>query len=211
MTNASSGTIPHRRKQLVRRAIILELISFGWMGFEPVVAIASALNAHSLTLLAFGADGIIELGAAAVVGWRFVVELRSGRDAGEAAERRARRIAAIMLGLLAAYIAAEALRRLTQRSGEGFSTLGLLVALIEIPTMFVLAYAKRRTAIDLGSVALQADAAAATGCTQLASAVVLGMVSQLLFGAWWVDGVTSLIAAAFLLREGVVAWTTSVS
>lgn len=189
---------------------MLELISFGWMGFEPVVAIVSALNAHSLTLLAFGTDGIIEIGAAAVVGWRFVVELRSGHDAGETAERRARRIAAIMLWLLSAYIATEALRRLAQRSGEAFSLSGLLVALVEIPIMLALAYVKRRTAIDLSSISLQADAATAAGCTQLAAAVVLGMVSQLLFGAWWVDGVTSLIAAAFLMREGFVAWISTV-
>lgn len=57
----------------------------------------SAISAHSLSLLAFGVDGIIELGAAMVVAWGFAVELRCGEDAGETAERRARRIAAVML------------------------------------------------------------------------------------------------------------------
>ena len=180
------------------------------MGFEPIAAIVSAIQAHSLTLLAFGIDGAIELGSAVVVGWRFTVELRAGEDLGAIAERRARRIAAILLWSLGIYIFAEAIRNLSDGAAETFSALGFSVALVEIPTMFTLAFAKRRTADQLGSIALRADAAAATSCTYLAVAVVVGMLSELFFRIWWIDAVTSLAISGFLIREGLLSWSTSV-
>jgi Co/Zn/Cd efflux system component len=209
MSHASTHK-PAARSKLVRRAISLEILSLGWMGFEPIAAIVSASQAHSLTLLAFGIDGAIELGSAVVVGWRFIVELRWGKDLGAIAERRARRIAATLLWGLGAYIFAEAIRNLSAGVGETFSALGFAVAVVEIPTMFLLAFAKRRTADQLGSIALYADAAAATSCTYLAVAVVVGMLSEKFFGIWWIDGITSLAISGFLIREGLLSWSSSV-
>ncbi len=36
--------------------------------------------------------------------------------------------------------------------------------------------------------------------------VVVGLVAQALFHAWWLDGVTSLAIVYFLVKEGREAW-----
>src|ERR1700740_1584130 len=96
------------RRDLVRQAFRLEWITIGWMTIEAAVAIASGLTAHSLTLLAFGVDSVIELVSACVLIWRLAVELRHGRAFSEHAERTASRIGGGLLFALAAYVGASA-------------------------------------------------------------------------------------------------------
>jgi hypothetical protein len=192
---------------LVWQALALDAASIVWMVAEPAFAIASALAAHSLTLLAFGLDGAIELASASVLTWRLIIELTKGRDVGEVAERLARRIAGSLLFILATYVCVSAVLSLWQHKGAQFSLFGLIVASVEIPVMYALAWAKLRVADGLGSRALRADAAQATTCTYLAASVVVGMIAQRLFSGWWVDGATSLAIVAFLIKEGAEAWS----
>ena len=78
--------------------------------------------------------------------------------------------------------------------------------MLAIPIMLVLARRKRVLARQLGSRALRADAAEAVACIWLSFVVVVGVVAQLAFGAWWIDAVTSLAIVWFLVREGREAW-----
>ena len=55
------------RAVLIRDAFRVEYITIAWMAIEAAVAIASAIEADSLTLLAFGIDSLIELASAGVV------------------------------------------------------------------------------------------------------------------------------------------------
>ncbi len=54
---------------------------------------------------------------------------------------------------------------------------------------------------------MRADAMEAVTCGYLSLVVVIGLMAQLLFRAWWVDGVTSLVIVYFLIKEGREAWT----
>ena len=49
------------RLNLVRRAFRLEWFTAGWMLIEASVAIGAGVAANSLSLIAFGADSLIEL------------------------------------------------------------------------------------------------------------------------------------------------------
>jgi divalent metal cation (Fe/Co/Zn/Cd) transporter len=191
---------------LVRQAFRLEWLTIGWMAIEGAVAVVSGVAAHSLSLLAFGVDSIIELISAGVLLWRLTVELRRGEAFSEAAERAASRIGGALLFALAAYVVLEAGWTLWQREGQEFSLPGLIVAVIALPTMYVLARVKLRLAEQLGSRALRADAVESAACFYLSGAVVIGLVAQWLFGAWWIDAVTSLAIVYFLVREGREAW-----
>src|SRR5205085_10385357 len=73
---ASQGT----RLELVRRAFRLEWLTAGWMLIEAAVAIGSGVAARSLSLIAFGADSLIELASAGVLLWRLDVEMRRGAE-----------------------------------------------------------------------------------------------------------------------------------
>lgn len=100
-----------------------------WKSVEAAVALWSGIAAHSLTLVAFGLDSVIELASAGVVLWRLTV-----------------------------YVVAGAAWGLRQHQSAEFSLPGLLVAAIAIPTMVILSRAKIRVAEQLGSRPLRADA-----------------------------------------------------
>jgi len=197
-----------QRQRLIRQAFRLEWLGAGWMAIEAAVAVASGIAARSITLIAFGLDSVIELSSAGVLIWRLSQELRFGREISAAAERTARQIAGGLLFVLAAYVVAAAGWSLWRAEGETFSWPGLAVALLSIPVMLVLARRKLALADQLGSAALRADGAESVACLWLSLVVVIGLFAQLAFGAWWIDGVTSLAIVWFLVKEGREAWET---
>jgi divalent metal cation (Fe/Co/Zn/Cd) transporter len=177
------------------------------MVVEGVVAIAAGVAAGSLTLMAFGLDSVIELASAGVLIWRLNVELRHGQGFSESAERNASRIGGALLFTLAAYIVAGAAWSLWTRHGESFSLPGLIVALLAMPVMILLARRKIAIAIQLGSRAMRADAAESITCGWLSLVVVVGLLADLMLGAWWVDAVTSLAIVGFVVKEAREAWS----
>jgi divalent metal cation (Fe/Co/Zn/Cd) transporter len=194
------------RRTLIDRALRLEALSIGWMTVEAVVALASGLAAGSLTLTVFGIDSLIELASACVLIWRLTVELRHGQDFSETIERRASRIAGALLFALAAYIVLASAWRLWTGAAQAFSWPGLAVALLAIPVMHLLARGKLDLATRLGSRALRADAVESLTCFWLSLVVVAGLICNLVFGAWWIDAVTSLGILWFVVREAREAW-----
>ena len=194
------------RVDLVKQAIWLEWITIAWMVFEAAIAIGAGIAAHSITLLAFGLDSVIELISAGVLVWRLTTELRHGQAFSERAEQRASKIGGALLFALAAYVVIGAGWSLwTQRSAE-FSMSGLMVALAAIPIMYFLAKRKIGIAEKIGSRALRADAVESITCGWLSLVVVIGLTAQYLTGAWWVDAATSLGIVWFLVKEGREAW-----
>jgi hypothetical protein len=112
------------RSDLVRRAFRLEWLTAGWMLIEAAVAIASGAAANSLSLIAFGADSLIELASAGVLLWRLDVEIRRGAEFPETVEQRASRIGGALLFVLAAYVVVSAAYGLWMREGQEFSAPG---------------------------------------------------------------------------------------
>ena len=201
-TSASSA-----RTALIRQAFRLEWLTVGWMIVEAGMALGSGLAAHSLTLTAFGVDSVIELVSASVLIWRLNVELRHGRQVSESAELVAGKIGGALLFLLAAYIVIGAAWRLWTHQGEAFSIPGLIVALAAMPIMTWLARRKIALATQLGSRAMRADAVESITCGWLSLVVVVGLLANLVFGAWWVDAVTALAIVWFVVKEAREAWS----
>jgi divalent metal cation (Fe/Co/Zn/Cd) transporter len=194
------------RAPLIREAFRLEWFTVAWMTVEAVIAIASGVAAHSISLMAFGMDSLIELISAGVLIWRLSVELKHGRAFSEDAERTASRIGGFLLFALAAYVVAAAAWSLWQHEGQAFSWPGLVIAVLAIPVMYLLSRRKLALAGRLGSRALRVDAVEAITCGWLSFVVVVGLLAQLALGAWWVDSVTSLAIVWFLVKEGREAW-----
>src|SRR5271154_6099753 len=113
------------RSNLVRRAFRLEWLTAAWMAVEAAVAIGAGISAHSLSLVAFGADSLIELASAGVLIWRLTIEIRQGAEFPESIEQRASRIGGALLYVLAAY-------GLWVREGQEFSTPGLALTVLAI-------------------------------------------------------------------------------
>jgi divalent metal cation (Fe/Co/Zn/Cd) transporter len=205
MAESGSGA-QAERATLIREAFRLEWFTVAWMVIEAAVAIGAGVAARSITLLAFGVDSLIELASAGVLIWRLTIELRRGQSFAQSAERAARRIGGALLFALSAYVVVAAGWGLWAREGQAFSWPGLLISLAAIPIMWVLSRRKLRVAAALGSRALRADAVESITCGWLSFVVVIGLLAQFAFGAWWVDSVTSLAILWLLVKEGREAW-----
>jgi divalent metal cation (Fe/Co/Zn/Cd) transporter len=194
------------RANLIRSAFVLEWLTLAWVIMEATVSIWAGLQAHSLSLLAFGVDSVIEALSASVLIWRLRVELRHGQEFSEDVERSASRIAGALLFALAAYVVLSAAWGLWTRQGQEFNAIGFAVTVATIPVMSILARRKIALAEQIGSRALRADGMESVTCGWLSFVVVIGLLAQLALGAWWIDSVTSLAIVYFLVKEGGEAW-----
>ncbi len=199
---------PDLRSGSVKRALHLEYITVGWNIVEGIVAVSAALLAGSVAILGFGIDSFVECASAFVMIWRLRTE-RDHRMNGaqiEAIEHRARRLVAASLFLLASYVTFDAARTLWTGDKPAFSPVGVALLALSIAAMLWLARAKRRLAKELGSEALEADAAQTTACWWLSIAALVGVGLNGLLGWWWADPVAALVIAALIFREGREAW-----
>jgi hypothetical protein len=57
----AAGSPDIERAALIREALRLEWFTIAWMTGEAIIAIASGIAAHSISLTAFGIDSLIEL------------------------------------------------------------------------------------------------------------------------------------------------------
>jgi divalent metal cation (Fe/Co/Zn/Cd) transporter len=166
-----------------------------WMTAEAAVAISAGVVAHSIALVGFGLDSVIEFFAAGVVVWQL-------RGVAEERERRATRLIGATFYVLAAYIVVEAIRALvTQDRPEG-SIAGLAVAIAAIIVMPLLAIGKKRVGNALANRALIADAAETKLCALLSAVTIVGVGTNAAFGWWWADPIAAVAIAALAVREG---------
>jgi divalent metal cation (Fe/Co/Zn/Cd) transporter len=181
--------------------------TIGWNTLEAVIAIMGGILAGSIALVGFGLDSVVEVASAAVIVWR-LSQQGGERAQQELAERRAVRLIALSFYGIAVYVTLDAaLALLGLRDEPQRSPLGLAITALSLLIMPGLAWAKRRVAVRLNSVALRADAAETQLCTYLSAVVLLGLVANAVLGWWWMDPVAGLVVAGLAVREGREAWT----
>ena len=167
------------------------------MVVEAVVAFASGVRARSVSLIAFGADSLIELVSAGVLIWRFNLELRRGRSIAEMADRSASRIGGALLLVLAAYIGACGHPRgRVLLAGSAGQSRGDPDHVDSVASEI----AGRQGHSE--SRALRAGAVESITCGWLPFVVVIGLLAQLALGAWWIDAVTSLVIVGAVDQGG---------
>ena len=192
---------------LLRRAVQLEILTLTYNILECVVAIAAGWAAGSIALLGFGYDSAIESASAWMVLRRLRAERHGGdADAHETAERRAERFVGFTLFALCAYVAYESILTLAERRIAEDSFVGVGLAALSLLIMPVLAIAKRRTGIALGSRALVADASETLACAYLSFTLLLGLILNATLGWWWADPVAALVMVPWIFREAREAW-----
>lgn len=182
---------------LPRQVAWLQRITLTWMVLECGGALWAAAQAHSVALLAFGADSLVEMLSATVVLLQFVPRFPLKKE-------HADKAAAALLFLLAAVVVSIAwLGRMrpieTSRVGIGVTALALVV-------MPVLAWMKRSQARRMNNRALAADATQSATCAYLAGVTLAGLVAYAVWQIRWVDTVAALVAVPLLIVEGRRAW-----
>jgi divalent metal cation (Fe/Co/Zn/Cd) transporter len=167
---------------------------------EAVVAVGSGLAAGSTALIGFGIDSLIESTSGAVLLWRL-----AGPDSGERREATALRLVGISFLLLAAWVAWESSGSLLAGEGPDRSLVGIGLAAVSLLVMPLLARAKRKVALGLGSKALEADSRQTDLCAFLSAILLVGLALNALWGWWWADPVAALAMVPIIGREGILA------
>lgn len=188
--------------------MLLEAATVLWNILEGIIAVAAGTLSSSVALIGFGIDSFVETASAGVVGWRLGAEAR-GRspDAAERIERTASRVAGTLLLLLAAYIGVDAGRRLLGFGAEArASRIGIVLTAISLVVMPFLGWAKLRTAKQLKSGALRADAFESITCAWLSLTTLVGLVLNAILDWWWADPLAALVLVPLIVREGLEGW-----
>jgi divalent metal cation (Fe/Co/Zn/Cd) transporter len=185
----------------------LEYLTLGWEVIEAAVALAAASVSGSVALLGFGIDSVAELASATILVWRLKSEQR-GRGVAdlERIDRRARRMVAASLFVLAGYVTFDAITALLAGTKPGSSIAGIAITAISMLVMWWLGRAKRSAAASLSSGALFSDAFQATACFWLCLITLTGLALNMALGWWWADPVAALAMVYFIVREGFAAW-----
>lgn len=191
------------RESLQRRALWLEYGTIAWNVGEAVLAIGLGLAAGSLALVGFGFDSIIEVFASMVVVWH----LRSTPVADHPGRtRRALQLTAGAFLVLSIVLTVAGINDLSSGRRAGGSPWGIAYLAITVIVMFTLAFLKRRTANELGSAPLAAEAAMTFLDGWLASATLLGLALNAAVGWWWADPAAALVVAIAAANEAREHW-----
>ena len=150
----------------------------------------------------FGLDSAVEGFASAIIVWRFT----GHRVFSDEAESRAQRLVAIQFFLLAPYVGFESARALITGEHPQTSWLGIALSVSSLIAMPYLGIAKQRLAERLGSAATKGEGRQNMLCAYLAAALLVGLLGNALFGAWWLDAVVGFLIAGLAVKEGREAW-----
>ena len=199
---AAPGRDRETYERLAGRVRLLSWLSLGYMTLEGGIAILAGLLAGSVALVGFGIDSAIEGFASAIIVWRFT----GHRVFSQAAESRAQKLVAVQFFILAPYVAFESVQALAQGERPDVSWLGIALSASSMVVMPYLGLAKQRIADRIGSAATKGEGRQNMLCAYLAAALLLGLLGNAAFGAWWLDPVVGLLIAGVALREGLEAW-----
>ena len=187
------------RETLEARGLRLEYSTIAWNVIEMVIAIGLGVAAHSVALVAFGLDTMIELFASGVVVWHL---RHPGRDS-DTITARALRLVAWAFFVLAVVVTIGSVAALITSTAPDESPIGIAYLALTVVVMLSLGAAKRATGRRLGSEPLTAEARMSIIDAALALGVLIGLAANALFGWWWADPIAALLVAVVAIREGI--------
>jgi divalent metal cation (Fe/Co/Zn/Cd) transporter len=188
---------------MVRRGQWLSWLTLGYNSLEGILAIGAGVLAGSIALVGFGFDSVIEVSASVAALWRLNADVDPIER--ERAERLTLKIVGILFLALGIYVTWDAATALVKREGPDESKLGIVLAAASLIVMPLLARAKRRVALRLGSRALRSEAQQTQLCTYLSAILLGGLTLNAMFGWWWADPAAALIMVPIIGKEGVEA------
>ena len=179
---------------LLKRGINLERFTLGWNVFGIVVLAFAAYAAHSVSLTGFALDSLIEIGASTVVLWELAA---TNKDR----QARALKLIAYAFITLAIYIAVQSTLSLVSGAHSNHSRVGVAWTAITAVVMFTLAASKAKTGRALDNPVLITEGRVTFIDGLLATAVLLGLILNALFGTWWVDPLAGFVIVFYGYKE----------
>ncbi len=181
-------------------AVLLLSLTLAYNVFEGAASIFAGVNAHSLTLIAFGSDSYLEVLAAGAVLWRLSYR---DEEEGERAEARAMRVIGATFLALAVGIVFQAAVSLVNGEAASQSLFGIILIAVSLTLMPILSLAKLWWAAKTGMAVLAAEAKETIACSYLSLTALIGLVAVYAVGWWWIDAVAALLMVPWLVKEGL--------
>lgn len=188
-----------------RRGLRLQWITIGWNLLEVVVTVSLGVAAHSLALVAFGMDSLVEVFASLVVVWEMGAAPAAAAGA-SLRRRRALTLVAAAFAVLALYLVAGSADTILARGRSDSSPWGIAYLAVTAVVMFTLAWHKRLVGAALASDPFLAEARMTflDGC--LATAIVGALALRAAFGWWWADPLAAALVAVAAAGEARSNW-----
>ena len=183
-----------RHARLLSRGRNLEGATLGWNIVGVFVLAFAALRAGSVALAGFGLDSLIEIGASTVVLWELA-------EVSERRQRRAMRLIGFAFVGLAVYLGIQSTVVLVIGFHPHHSPLGIVWTGLTAAVMFVLAFGKARTGAALDNPVLRAEGRITMIDGILATAVLVGLVLNVVTGWWWADPLAGYVLLYYAVRE----------
>jgi len=192
--------------RLYQKGLRLEYFTIGYNVLEAAASIVFGSIAHSIALIGFGLDSIVESLSGIVLIWRLRQHGRISEAAEEKLEKRATRLVAVTFFILGVYVLFQSVKNLALADIPDPSIPGIIIAIASIVVMPLLAWQKSKTGKQISSRALVADSKETLACAFLSVALLIGLGANQLAGFWQADPIVGLIIAIFLFREGWEGW-----
>jgi divalent metal cation (Fe/Co/Zn/Cd) transporter len=182
------------RDALLRRGRRLEYTTLGWNVVGIVVLAVGAITARSVALAGFGLDSLVEIGASTVVLWELA-------DVAEERRHRAVRLIGSSFAALVIYLVIQSTLVLVAGFHPRHSIVGIVWTGITAATMFTLAACKARTGAALDNPVLRTEGRVTFVDGILATAVLFGLVLNVVAGWWWADPAAGYVLVYYGVLE----------
>lgn len=198
---APALSVPAAASALKRRMYWLLGLTFVHVFGEGGLGLYEAIRTGSLALLAFSIESAIEGGAAflAVRHLRLLADEEQDHARNDHALARWIGVSFLLLGT---YVLVRAVVELARGTKAEESPLGLFLTLFASFGMPFIGWIKWRTARQLGSKGLAAEAKESISCSALSFLTLVAMAGGLLGAPGWLDPALSLLMVPWFLSEG---------
>jgi divalent metal cation (Fe/Co/Zn/Cd) transporter len=201
---ATAGVSSRQAQARLRRRMAWLLgLTFLHVVGEGGIALFEAVRTGSLALLAFGLESVIE-GGAAVLAARHLHHLADEEEDHARRDQMLARWIGVSFLLLATYTFVRGVAELIAGNAhQEKSVIGLFLTIFASFGMPFIGYFKWKTARQLGSKGLAAEAKESIACSADSWMTLAAMAAGLLGAPGWLDPTLSLLMVPWFLREGL--------
>jgi divalent metal cation (Fe/Co/Zn/Cd) transporter len=180
----------------LRQGKFLEYATLTWNIIGVIVLIIAVRGIHSIALVGFGFDTLLEIGASIIVIW----ELNGTGDKRQRLGLRLLNVAFVALGI---YILIQSILNLIYHTLPRQSLLGITWLLLTIIVMVILALKKFQVGKLLNNPVLLTEGRVTLVDAGLAFIVLLSMLFTTLLGWWWLDSIGGFILMGYCFWEAI--------
>ena len=144
-------------EKLYRKGLWLEYFTVGYNIAEAAVSIVFGAIAHSIALVGFGLDSVVESLSGFVLIWRLRQHGKMSPEEEERVEKKAMRFVALTFFILGLYVLYQSVKRWIGKEISDPSLPGIIIAIVSMIVMPVLTWQKYKTGKQISSRALIAD------------------------------------------------------